>query len=184
LAADRLSGSCRRVPQYLHRNFQSLNLRVEGLDCSEGMIQIAREADSLSTYRCGDACDMRCYQDGEFDCVVTVYTLRNFPDISTALREMVRVLKPGGTVLVLDAFPPRSAAMRWLLRLWLGGVVPLVTSLFSSEKAYQYLFRSIEGTVPAPEVAAMMVGAGCCEPRVHMYSLGAAGCIVAQKAAP
>ena len=53
--------------------------------------------------RCGDACDMKDFADGQFDVVLTVYTLRNFPDITIALGEMVRVLRPGGASLIVFA---------------------------------------------------------------------------------
>mmetsp|Transcript_36775 Transcript_36775/g.103757 ORF Transcript_36775/g.103757 Transcript_36775/m.103757 type:complete len:250 (+) Transcript_36775:140-889(+) len=169
------------VSQYLHRKHRSLHLEIEGLDCSEGMLDIARRADPRSTYRCGDVCHMGFYKDDSFDCVLTVYTLRNFPDIGSALKEMVRVLRPGGTLLILDAFPPSSSLMRLLLRLWLGHVVPLVTRLISSDKAYQYLSHSIQNTVPAGQISAQLNALGCELPAVHLYSFGSAGCVLTRK---
>mmetsp|Transcript_22979 Transcript_22979/g.57903 ORF Transcript_22979/g.57903 Transcript_22979/m.57903 type:complete len:125 (+) Transcript_22979:656-1030(+) len=119
--------------------------------------------------------------DESFDCVITVYTLRNFPDLQDALAEMMRVLKPGGTLLILDAFPPAYWFMQRLLDLWLGWLVPRIVALFSHEKAYRYLSASIQNTVPTSKVAGMLESIGCSQLEVSLYSLGAAGCIVAKK---
>ena len=50
------------------------------------------------------------YKKDTFDCVVTVYTLRNFADSQLAIWQMMRVLKPGGKLVVVDAFPPKIRA--------------------------------------------------------------------------
>ena len=86
-----------------------------------------------------------------------------------------------GTLLILDAFPPSFWPMQRLLDVWLGWVVPRIVGLFSSQKAYQYLSHSIQNTVPASTVAAMLQSNGCAELEVSLYSFGAAGCILLKK---
>mmetsp|Transcript_5805 Transcript_5805/g.10433 ORF Transcript_5805/g.10433 Transcript_5805/m.10433 type:complete len:196 (+) Transcript_5805:424-1011(+) len=169
------------VSAYLHKKYPQLRLQIEGVDCSKNMLEIARVKDPRSHFRCGDVCRMDFLQDASFDCVLTVYTLRNFPDLQGALEEMMRVLKPGGTLLILDAFPPSFWPMQRLLDVWLGSVVPRIVGLFSSQKAYQYLSHSIQNTVPASTVAAMLQSNGCAELEVSLYSFGAAGCILLKK---
>ena len=83
------------------------------------MLELARVADKRSTFALGDVSDMSSIADNSYDLVTTVYTLRNFPDVEGGIVEMIRVLRPGGTLLILDAFPPPFAFMRWLLYLWL-----------------------------------------------------------------
>lgn len=84
-------------------------------------------------------------------------------------------------MLILDAFPPKSGVMRWLLSVWLGQVVPRVTALFSSDRAYQYLSASIQSTVPASSIAGTLAGLGCEPADVHLYSFGSAGCVLTRK---
>ena len=59
----------------------------------------------------GDACNIAVHASDSLDLITTVYTLRNFPDLQSALSEMVRVLKPGGMIVILDAFPPDRATL-------------------------------------------------------------------------
>lgn len=88
------------------------------------MLELARVADKRSTFALGDVSDMSSIADNSYDLVTTVYTLRNFPDVEGGITEMIRVLRPGGTLLILDAFPPPFAFMRWLLYLWLVRLLP------------------------------------------------------------
>ena len=62
--------------------------------------------------------------DASFDCVVMGYALRHVADLLTAFREMRRVLRPGGRVLILEITPPEGRIARALLKVYLKGVVP------------------------------------------------------------
>ncbi|CAD7697660.1 unnamed protein product [Ostreobium quekettii] len=156
-------------------------LEIEGLDCSPKMLDIARRADPKSTFTLGDATALP-YSDASFDFALSVYTLRNLPDLRMALQEMLRVLKPRSKLLLLDAFPPPIPVARALLWLWLKLVLPILGGLFTGERwAYEYLAASIQGTKSAHEVATMLEGLGCDEIEVNHYTFGAAACIVATK---
>ena len=93
------------VPRFLHRRQEGLE--IEALDVSPNMLQLAREKDSRTNYFEGDVANIE-REDGSYDLVTTIYTLRNFPDRERSLAEMLRVLKRGGRLLILDAFPPRN----------------------------------------------------------------------------
>ncbi len=131
----------------------------------------------------GDACALP-YADASFDTVTTVFTLRNFPDLAASLREMVRVLRPGGTLLIVDAFPPADGLMRRLLALWLNCVVPLLAAMVTRRdpKPYRYLAASIQQTVAVGAVAAALRDAGCEDVAVRTYTFGAAARVMATKA--
>ena len=65
------------------------------------MLELARVADKRSTFALGDVSDMSSIADNSYDLVTTVYTLRNFPDVEGGIVEMIRVLRPGGTLLTV-----------------------------------------------------------------------------------
>lgn len=179
----------------LFYRYKRRKVSVHGVDCSAEMIDRARDwekgpsskgklDDSLS-YAQEDVCTLSHGND-TFDVVTTIYTLRNFPDLEVALREMVRVTKKGGRLVILDAFPPDTSTVTgWImagaLNLWLHGIVPRIAAFFTTPKAYKYLAASIQGTVPARRVREMLEDIGC-DVTVTEYSMGAAARVVAFKA--
>jgi SAM-dependent methyltransferase len=78
--------------------------RVTGLDLNEGMLAVARRLRPEIDWRRGDALDLP-FEDGEFDAVVSQFALMFFPDRTAALREMWRVLAPGGRLAVAVCAP-------------------------------------------------------------------------------
>lgn len=156
-------------------------LEVEGMDLSPGMLEEARRLDPASTYFEGDVCAID-RPDASFDAVITVYTSRNFPDLEGSVRDMMRVLKPGGTLLVLDSFPARDGSL-WggFQKLWMGRVVPLLVRPFADPKAYSYLAESIQNHVRADELAALCDAHGAASTEVWHYSFGSASCVMATK---
>ena len=90
-----------------------------------------------------DALDLP-YSDGEFDVVTVAFGLRNMADYEKALHEMLRVLKPGGHLFILDFSLPKGL-MRGPYRLYLHHVLPKMAGFLTKEKdAYEYLGGSIE----------------------------------------
>lgn len=91
--------------------------RVTGLDLSPEMLEIARQrADDLGrsvNLREGDAHDLP-FADSSLDSAVCTYSLCNIPDPKTALSEMWRVLRPGGTLILVDHIRSRATAILWL----------------------------------------------------------------------
>ena len=155
---------------------------VEGLDCSPVMLAEASARLPGRRFTRGDACALP-YGDASFDVVTTVFTLRNFPDLQASLKEMVRVLRPGGTLLIVDAFPPADGLMRRLLALWLNCVVPLLAALVTRRdpKPYRYLAASIQQTVAVEAVASALRDAGCDAVTVRTFTFGAAARVLATK---
>lgn len=89
-----------------------------------------------------------------FDAVTSAFLLRNLDDPLAALREQIRVLKPGGRLVALDATPPPANRLRPLVNLYLGRFCPLLGGLVTGQpEAYRYLpdsiasFRRPEGLV-------------------------------------
>lgn len=139
---------------------------VIGLDPADGMLEIGRAKVERAGFSQrvrmieGDALTMP-FPSHTFDVLTIAFGLRNLPDYRAGLREMTRVLRPGGRLLVLEFFPPRGGAFLPLYRFYLGRVLPVVGSIVSgSREAYRYLAASIESFVSHEEMTTMMMEAG------------------------
>ncbi|NOK85861.1 MAG: ubiquinone/menaquinone biosynthesis methyltransferase [Chloroflexi bacterium AL-W] len=94
-----------------------------------------------------------------FDAVTSGYLVRNVPDIYQTLREQLRVLKPGGRVVVLDTSPPPRGLLRPFIMIHLKYIIPLLGRLISGKQgadAYQYLPASTQAFKTPQELAAIM----------------------------
>lgn len=123
--------------------------RVCGIDISEGMLSEMRRkvlAAGLSeriSMEYGDAEELG-FEDASFDRVTVAFGIRNFTDREKALREMLRVLKPGGRLVILELSVPSNAVLRWLYCLYFTKVLPFVGGLVSGNRAaYRYLPASV-----------------------------------------
>ena len=84
------------------------------------------------------------FADGVFDAVTVSFGLRNMNDTGAALREMARVVRPGGRLVVCEVSQPRLRPIRWLYRNTVLRALPLITRPFSSNPAaYRYLAESM-----------------------------------------
>jgi demethylmenaquinone methyltransferase/2-methoxy-6-polyprenyl-1,4-benzoquinol methylase len=138
---------------------------VIGLDPSRQMLAIAKQklasrrlADRVTLVR-GDAQHLP-YRDGELDAATIAFGIRNVPDRVAALREMARVVRPGGRVAVLELGEPRRGVLARAARFHTRHVVPRLGALLSGAREYRYLQRSIAAFPPSAEFAALMEGAG------------------------
>ncbi len=96
------------------------------------------------------------YGDGEFATATVGFGARNFSDLDRGLAEMARVVRPGGTVVVLEITTPTRPPLSGFYRLWFDRVVPLIGKLAGDPQAYEYLPNSVK-RFPAPaELAARM----------------------------
>jgi ubiquinone/menaquinone biosynthesis methyltransferase len=117
---------------------------VVGLDVTYRMLQLARTKAPSMPFICGDMTSLP-FRDAEFDIVSTGYGLRNVPDLPLALREIYRVLRPGGTFLSLDFNRPQNAVVRAIYLAYLrivGGALGWI--LHRDPDTYRYIPASIE----------------------------------------
>ena len=129
---------------------------VLGADISEGMLSHGRTkvdraglADRVELVRA--ASESLPFPDGHFDAVTVAFGVRNFDDLDRGLREMKRVLRPGGRVFVLE-FSKARGLMGALFRLYFHRVMPMVGRWVSGDSsAYTYLPRSVEAFPEGPE---------------------------------
>ena len=101
------------------------------------------------------------FGDGEFDAVTIAFGLRNVTDKDAALREMCRVLKPGGQALILEFSAVKAEPLKKIYDTWSFGVLPVLGKFVANdEDSYRYLAESIRKHPPQEELAEMMREAG------------------------
>ena len=101
------------------------------------------------------------FGEGEFDAVTIAFGLRNVTDKDAALREMHRVLKPGGRALILEFSEVQPELLKKAYDTWSFGVLPVLGKLVANdEESYRYLAESIRKHPPQEELAEMMREAG------------------------
>ena len=132
-------------------------------DFSEEMLSRARAkgagAPVALTFEWANAMQLP-YGDGEFAAATVGFGARNFSDLDLGLREMARVVCPGGKVVVLEITTPTRPPLSTFYRLWFDRVVPMIGRLAGDPEAYSYLPNSVK-RFPGPRaLAAVMSDAG------------------------
>lgn len=146
---------------------------VVGSDFSEVMLEHAREksrqekghAHSLAVsprFEWGDALALP-YADDSFDAATVGFGVRNFAELDRGLAEMVRVVRPGGRVMILEFTNPTRPPLSLFYRLWFDRIVPILGRFSADPDAYSYLPESVK-RFPAPAgLAAELEVAGLSE---------------------
>jgi len=128
-------------------------------DFSEEMLTRARSkgtgAPVALTFEWANAMELP-YSDGEFATATVGFGARNFSDLDRGLAEMARVVRRGGTVVVLEITTPTRPPLSGFYRLWFDRVVPLIGKLAGDPQAYEYLPNSVKRFPPPAELAARM----------------------------
>ena len=96
------------------------------------------------------------YADGEFAAATVGFGARNFGDLDRGLREMARVVRPGGRVVVLEITTPTRPPLSTFYRVWFDRVVPMIGRLAGDREAYDYLPNSVKRFPGPRELAARM----------------------------
>ena len=108
----------------------------------------------------GDALSLP-FPDGTFACATAGFSLRNMPDVQSAVAEMARVVRPGGRVALLELSPMEHGVKAKMFRLYFHGMVPLVGAAVARDRAaYTYLPRSVDRFYYADELSAIMESCG------------------------
>jgi demethylmenaquinone methyltransferase / 2-methoxy-6-polyprenyl-1,4-benzoquinol methylase len=148
--------------------------RTIAVDLNELMLRLARKRGLAETV-CGNGGALP-FADGAFDCVFIGYGLRNFPDLTAAIREIERVTRPGGLMVSLDFFLPANRILRRLYLAWLyaqGGAWGLL--LHGSPRVYTYIPDSIQSFVSIQDFAALLQKLGYEHLDARSYIFGGIG---------
>ncbi len=144
--------------------------RVTGLDFSERMLERARRKGPGLEWVQGDALALP-FEDGSFDAATVGFGVRNLDDLGAGLRELRRVLRPGGRLGVLEITRPRGP-LRVFYSFWFDRIVPLLGKVLPGGAAYAYLPASVR-RFPAPdELAALLERTGFAEVEYRTFAGG------------
>ena len=146
---------------------------VTGLDFSLAMLERARRKSDTVTWVEGDLLALP-FPDASFDAATVGFGVRNVADLEAGIRELARVLRPGGRLAILEITQPRGI-LRPFFSLWFDRVVPLLGRVLPGGKAYTYLPASVRRFPDAEQLVALLERNGL--ERVRFRLLG--GTIVA-----
>ena len=140
--------------------FEKTAAQVTGIDFCRPMLELAQAKAPHLRFVEGDALRLP-FSDATFDCVTVAFALRNLASVKQGLAELNRVLRPDGTVAVLEFSQPTVPGFRQLVRFYYWRLLPWIGGLFSgSQSAYEYLPDSISRFPDQQALAAMMRAAG------------------------
>jgi demethylmenaquinone methyltransferase/2-methoxy-6-polyprenyl-1,4-benzoquinol methylase len=135
--------------------------RVIGIDFSPAMLELARRREPHIEFRLGDVTHLS-EADASVDAVTIGFGLRNLVEREAALREMFRVLRPGGRLVILEFAPPSRSLLMRAYRFYLSRVMPAVAGLRNAGEgsAYRYLAQTVEAFPEPAELARHLEGLG------------------------
>ncbi len=140
--------------------------RLVGCDISENMMSIGRSKvnkvglDRIISFQKED-CMVMSFADGEFDAVTAAFGIRNFPDLDKGLKEMCRVLRPGGHLCIVELTTPVTFPMKQLFKVYSHSFLPLYGRLISKDRAaYNYLTATIEAFPQGEQMVGILKKAG------------------------
>lgn len=152
---------------------------VTGVDISAGMLEVAGQRAARARLgpryeRLIASVESLPFPDGAFDVAVAGFVIRNVGDIPRGLREMRRVLRPGGRAVILDLHTPRNPIVRRLYRSYSFISPRLAAALGGDPEAYRYLPRSIEAFYDPEALAGLLRNAGFTRVRFERLTFGIA----------
>lgn len=161
--------------------------RIIGVDISEGMMDVGREKvkeaglDNVIFFMKDDSTALT-FDTDSFDAVTVAYGARNFEDLEAGLREMCRVLVPGGHLMLVELTTPPRFPMKQLFHFYAHTVMPLIGRLVShDDSAYTYLPHSMEAFPQAEQLVPMLRRCGFSEVTFKRFTFGLSTMYLATK---
>jgi len=152
--------------------------RLVGADISEGMMAVGRKKveqlglqDTISFEK--EDCLALSYPDATFDAVTAAFGIRNFADLDKGLKEMCRVLKPGGHLSIVELTQPVSFPMKQLFHIYSHTVLPVYGRMISKDaSAYSYLTKTIEAFPQGERMVSILKQAGFSDASFRRLTFG------------
>lgn len=161
--------------------------RIIGVDISEGMMEVGRQKvkeaglDTVISFAKDDSTDLS-FDDSTFDAVTVAYGARNFDDLEAGLREMCRVLKPGGHLMLVELTTPPRFPMKQLFKVYAHTVMPFIGRIIShDDSAYTYLPHSMEAFPQAEQLVPLMRQSGFSAVNFKRFTFGLSTMYLATK---
>ena len=166
---------------------QKIANKVVGLDFSVEMLNIGqiksekRNFDKKFVPVVADAHELP-FADNSFESITIGFGVRNFVDLSIALEELLRVLVPGGYLVILEIVKPEGKIMSRLFPLYFEKITPRIGSIFAGDReAYTYLPQSVSNFLTSTQLAVLMTKKGFKKPVVKKLAFGTVAIVVGQK---
>ena len=160
------------------------NFEITAVDPAQGMLDVANVKNQNHkniSFKLGNALDLE-FENNSFDFITIGFGVRNFENLNLGLSEMLRVLKPGGQVYILETSLPRNILFRKLFLFYFRFVLPNLGGLISGDKkAYEYLNQSAESFPYGVKFAGILRQVGFKNIKYQELSLGVASLYVASK---
>ncbi|MCO6481806.1 MAG: bifunctional demethylmenaquinone methyltransferase/2-methoxy-6-polyprenyl-1,4-benzoquinol methylase UbiE [Flavobacteriales bacterium] len=161
--------------------------RVTGADISAGMLEHGRSkvakaglSGSITLVQ-ADAANLP-FPDNTFDAVTVAFGVRNFEDLPQGIRGMVRVLRPGGRLFVLEFSQPRATPFRQVFRFYFHRVMPFIGRMVSKdEAAYTYLPESVDAFPQGKQFERILLDCGLRDVHSRPLTFGVATLYVGRK---
>lgn len=152
--------------------------KLIGADISEGMMDIGRQKvkrarlEQIISFEKED-CLQLSYPENSFDAVTAAFGIRNFPNLDRGLKEIFRVLKPGGHLSIVELTSPVAFPMKQLFKVYSHTVLPIYGRLVSrDDSAYRYLTATIEAFPQGEQMVGIFKKAGFSEARFERLTFG------------
>lgn len=153
-------------------------VQLVGADISEGMMEIGRKKiqtmglEKVISFKKEDCMNLS-FEENTFDAVTAAFGIRNFADLDKGLKEMCRVLKPGGHLSIVELCEPAHFPMKQLFGLYSHTVMPAFGRLISKDvNAYKYLIATMEAFPQGEKMVEILKDAGFSEARFHRMTFG------------
>lgn len=161
--------------------------KVTGIDISENMVEVGRKKiaeaglSSVIDLQTGDSEKME-FTEGEFDVVTVAFGVRNFEHLELGLKEMQRVLKPGGKAIILEFSMPEHFPMKQIYKFYFRSILPSIGGWVSGNKAaYSYLPESVMKFPQGQAFLDIMTACGFTEVMRQKLSFGIASLYIGKK---
>ena len=151
---------------------------VVGLDFSERMLERARRKEPQIDWVRGDVLALP-FDEGSFDAVTVGFGVRNVEDLEAGLRELRRMLRPGGRLGILEITTPRGRLAPFY-RVWFDRIVPLLGKVLPGGAAYTYLPASVRRFPGPDDLAALLERTGFADVRYRLFAGGIVALHVAE----
>jgi len=152
--------------------------KIVGVDISEGMLAFGREKlkkkklDHKIELRLGDS-EKLPFADNSFDAVIVSFGVRNFENLERGLADMYRVIRPGGTCVILEFSKPRRFPMKQLYHFYSYRILPAVGKLVSrDDRAYTYLPESVRAFPDGKDFTRLLDRVGFTETKAIPLTFG------------
>ncbi len=161
--------------------------KITGIDISSEMLRVGRKkvekkgVSHIIELLQADSENLP-FEDNSFDAVTVAFGVRNFENLEKGLREMCRVMKPGGQVAIIEFSHPETFPVKQLYNFYFKTILPTIGKAVSKDsRAYTYLPESVDAFPYGKDFTDIMEKAGYKNPEINPLTFGIASLYIASK---